>query len=78
MLMLVYLALLFVALTPGVLVRIPSGGSKLLVAAVHGVVLALVWQCTQKALEGFTSGAGATCMNNSDCMSNKCENNMCM
>ena len=77
MLTLVYLALLFVALTPGVLLRIPSGGSKLLVAVVHGVVLALVWQCTQKALEGFASGAGAGCMSNDDCMSNKCENNMC-
>lgn len=82
MLVLVYLALLFVALTPGVLLRIPPGGSKLVVAAVHGVVLALVWQCTNKmvrrAVEGFASGAGASCSMNSDCVSNKCENNKCM
>jgi hypothetical protein len=76
MLALVYLALLFVALTPGVLVRIPSGGSKLVVAAVHGVVLALVWHLMHKAVEGFKSGAGASCMNNNECIktcvSNKC------
>jgi hypothetical protein len=81
MLVLVYLALLFVALTPGVLLRIPSGGSKLVVAATHGVVLALVWHCTNKAVrravEGFASGAGAGCMNDSDCASNKCMSNKC-
>jgi hypothetical protein len=78
MLVLVYLALLFVALTPGVLLRIPPGGSKLVVAAVHGVVLALVWQCTHKVLEGFASGAGASCTTSSDCASENCTNNKCM
>ena len=39
----IYLALLFVALTPGVLLTLPPGGSKLVVAATHGVVLALVF-----------------------------------
>ena len=33
-----YIAALFVALTPGVLLRIPKGGSKLTVAVVHGLV----------------------------------------
>jgi hypothetical protein len=82
MLVLAYLALLFVVLTPGVLLRIPSGGSKLVVAATHGVVLALVWHLTHKAVrravEGFASGAGASCSMNGDCVSNKCENNKCM
>ena len=52
---LAYLALLFVALTPGVLLRLPAG-SKLAVAAAHGVVLALIWHFTNRMvrrLEGF-------------------------
>jgi hypothetical protein len=58
--MLAYLALLFVALTPGVLLRLPARGSKLIVAAVHGLVFALVWHYTNKLvwrLEGFAGGA---------------------
>jgi hypothetical protein len=50
-----YLAVLFVVLTPGVLLRLPAG-SKLAVAAAHGVVLALVWHFTHRMvdrLEGF-------------------------
>ena len=41
-----YIVALFVALTPGVLLRIPSGGSKLTVAVVHGLVFALVLHLT--------------------------------
>ena len=33
---------LFVLLTPGILLRLPSNGSKWTVAAVHGIVFALV------------------------------------
>ena len=33
--------ILFMALTPGILLRIPAGGSKLAVATVHGVVFAV-------------------------------------
>ena len=41
-LMLAFVVALFVALTPGVLLRLPPGGSKLTVALVHGVVFAVV------------------------------------
>ena len=54
--MLAYLAILFVVFTPGVFLRLPKGGSKLVVAAVHGVLLALVWHFTRRflrRLEGF-------------------------
>ena len=34
--------LLFVLLTPGILLRLPSNGSKWTVAVVHGVVYAVV------------------------------------
>ena len=43
-----YLVALFVALTPGVLLTLPKGGSKLTVAVVHGVVFAIVLQLTKK------------------------------
>ncbi len=42
-----YLVLLFVALTPGVLLTLPKGGSKLKVALVHAVVFAVVLALTK-------------------------------
>lgn len=44
----IYLALLFIVLTPGVLLSLPPGGSKLVVAATHGIVFALVYHFTHK------------------------------
>jgi hypothetical protein len=38
----VYSAILFFVLSPGVLLRLPSNGSKLTVAGVHGLVFATV------------------------------------
>lgn len=40
-------ALLFFVLTPGVLVSLPPGGGKLVVAATHAVVFALVHKWLQ-------------------------------
>ena len=48
------MVLLFIALTPGVLLTLPPGGSKLVVAATHGVVLALVFCYTQNAVRNAT------------------------
>ena len=45
-LMSLYVAVLFFALTPGVLLSLPKGGSKLTVAAVHAVVFAGVLHFT--------------------------------
>jgi len=47
-LMSVFLAVLFFVLTPGVLLRLPMGGSKLAVAATHAIVFALVYHFTHK------------------------------
>ena len=47
---LLYLAVLFFVLTPGVLVSLPPGGSKLTVAIVHAVVFALVYHFTHKVV----------------------------
>jgi hypothetical protein len=43
MAVLAYLGLLFFVLTPGVLLSLPSGGSKLIVAATHAVVFVVAW-----------------------------------
>ena len=44
----IYIALLFVLLTPGVLMSLPPGGSKLVVATTHGLVFALLYCLTHK------------------------------
>jgi hypothetical protein len=53
-----YVVILFVALTPGVLLRLPPKGSLLTVAIVHGLVFALVYHFTHKivyrmSVDGF-------------------------
>ncbi len=54
-----FVAVLFFVLTPGVLLRLPPGGSKLMVAAVHAVVFAVVYGLISKTVmdmlypEGF-------------------------
>lgn len=57
-LMSLFVAALFVALTPGVLLTLPKGGSKMTVAVVHGLVFAVVFHLTHKTAmrmlyEGF-------------------------
>jgi len=44
----VYMVLLFFALTPGILLSLPSGSSKKVVALTHGVVFTAVWWLTHK------------------------------
>lgn len=56
------LAVLFFVLTPGILLRLPKGGSKMMVAATHAVVFVLVFQLMHKmgwkAYEGFGLNTG--------------------
>jgi hypothetical protein len=54
--MLAFVALLFAALTPGVLVTLPPRSSKLTVALTHGVVFALVYQFTRQAASMMLTG----------------------
>ena len=53
-LMTIFTALLFVALTPGILVTLPPKGSKLAVAVTHGLLFALIYHFTHKAVWEFT------------------------
>jgi hypothetical protein len=48
-----FVAALFFVLTPGVLVRLPSGGSKLAVAATHAAVFFLVYHLTNSAVSKY-------------------------
>ena len=52
-LMTAFTALLFVALTPGVLLTLPSKASgKLVIALVHGLIFALVYHLIHKTVKG--------------------------
>ncbi len=48
--MFLYLAVLAFILTPGVLLRLPPGGSPMVVAATHALVLSLVFCLSSKML----------------------------
>ena len=72
--MTIFMALLFVVLSPGVLLSLPSNGSVLTKALVHGLVFALVYHFTHKAvwqwsmtLDGFT-GMACDCKGKPGCM----------
>ena len=51
--MVLFTAVLFYVLTPGILLRLPQGGSKMAVAATHAVVFALVYHFTNKVVSRF-------------------------
>jgi hypothetical protein len=53
--MALYAFVLFFLLTPGILLSLPPGGSKMMVALTHAVVFALVWQLTAKMVWNATS-----------------------
>jgi hypothetical protein len=46
--MFLYLAVLAFLLTPGILLRLPPGGSPTVVAATHALVLSLVYGLSHK------------------------------
>jgi hypothetical protein len=49
-----YIALLFFILTPGILLSIPSRGSKTVVAVTHAVVFAVVYNLTHNLVLSLT------------------------
>ena len=46
----IYLFILFVALTPGILLTLPPNSSHIIVALVHGLVFVIVWALTEKII----------------------------
>jgi hypothetical protein len=64
--MLLYIVVLFVVLTPGILLTLPPKGSKLVVAIVHAIIFAIILHFTYKQIkhlirEGFTGGPIPDC-----------------
>lgn len=53
--MFIYAFVLFYVLTPGILLSLPPKGSKMMVAAVHALVFAIVWSFTSKYVWMTTS-----------------------
>jgi hypothetical protein len=54
-LMTAFTALLFVVLTPGILLTLPSKASgKIVIALVHGLIFALIYHLTHKAVRAWT------------------------
>jgi len=56
--MLAFTAALFYALVPGVLVRLPPGGSKTVTLAVHAALFALVLHFTRHIAESYLGREG--------------------
>ena len=50
MYMSLYAAVLFVLLTPGVLLSLPPGGSRFMVNLTHALVFGVVWALTHRAV----------------------------
>jgi hypothetical protein len=57
-LMFAFTAALFYAFVPGVLVRLPPGGSKTVVTAVHAALFALVLCFTRRTVESYLGREG--------------------
>ena len=56
--MFAFTAVLFYAFVPGVLVRLPPGGSKMVVTAVHAALFALVLCFTRRTAESYLGREG--------------------
>ena len=56
--LLLTLVVLFVALTPGVLVYLPPKASKLTTAVTHGLIFAVVWTLIHKPVARATQNLG--------------------
>lgn len=48
--MFVFVAFLFFILTPGIVLSLPPKGSKVVVAATHAIVFAIVWTLIHKSI----------------------------
>jgi hypothetical protein len=56
--MIIYVVILFVLLTPGVVLRLPPKSTLLTVAIVHGLVFALVFHFTHRHVYRLTISEG--------------------
>lgn len=76
-LLMVYAFLLFFILTPGILVVLPKGGSKMTVALVHAAIFAIVWTLLYRYLTTMTESHNIHCRH--PCPRNQyCNQGVCM
>jgi len=54
----IFLALLFLVLTPGVVLRLPPNGSKLTVAFVHAIVFGIIVYFTEHLVWKWSTTLG--------------------
>jgi hypothetical protein len=80
----IYSAVLFFVLSPGVFLRLPQNGSKMIVTAVHAAILGMILYLTENMiwrmsidLEGMQEGyitEKAKCISPNKWKKNKCRN----
>ena len=56
LIMFLFSALLFFLLTPGILLSLPPGGSKMVVAITHAIVFGAVFTLSHRMLMAFGGG----------------------
>ena len=81
--MFIYTAVLFYVLTPGILLTLPPKSSKMVVAATHAFVFALVYKFTHRmawklsmSFEGFQENKGSGPLNGNPLLRNMNAANM--
>ena len=53
-----YIIILFIAVTPGILLHFPHVGNGYIVAITHGIIFALIWEYTHKYVYRNTYSEG--------------------
>jgi hypothetical protein len=53
-----YIIILFIAVTPGILLHFPPVGNGYIVAITHGIIFALIWEYTHKYIYHYTYSEG--------------------
>jgi len=56
--MIAYVVILFILLTPNILVRLPPNGDKMTVTLVHALIFGVVFSMTHNAAMKLASGGG--------------------
>ena len=61
-----YVVILFILLTPNMLVRLPPNGSKMTVTLVHALIFGLVFSMTHNAAMKLASSGGKSMLDGSE------------
>jgi len=65
--------LLFVILSPGILIHLPKKYGKMKIALIHAVIFSILFSIIINTVQKVTEGVSQnTCENNKECISNMC------